>query len=76
VIVNAIPHGGIDDDLRAAVVDLRFLERYLSYTGEQEGNVLERWESRLADAAERAAPKVGEIATEIEAAIAAAEAEE
>ena len=76
VIVREIPHGGIDDDLRAAVVDLRHLERYLRITGAQEGNCLERWESRLADAAERLAPRAGEIAAEIEAAIAAAEAAE
>lgn len=66
------PSGAIDFDLTAAAVDLRFAERYLGYTGRQEGNVLARHEARLADVAERLAPRVGELAGELEAALAAA----
>lgn len=58
-------------NIAAAARDLRYLERWLRVTGASEGDCLDRWQSRLADAAERAAPKVGEIAAELEAAVAA-----
>jgi len=70
-IAREINCGAVDDDLRAAAADLRHVERYLRWTGASEGNVLERWESRLCDLAERLAPKVGEVAAELEAAVAA-----
>ena len=69
-IIAKIP-GGLDDDLSAAAADLRYTVGLLTYLGTAEGDVLERWKARLADAALRLAPKVGEIAAEIEAAIAA-----
>jgi len=58
-------------NIAAAARDLRYLERRLQVTGESEGDCLDRRQRRLADAAERAAPKVGEIAAELEAAVAA-----
>lgn len=57
-------------DLAAVAVDLRHVERHLRITGEQEGNVLERRDYRLADAAAQAAPMVGAIAGQLEAAVA------
>ena len=65
------PSGAIAFDLTGAAEDLRLVEGWLAYTGRQEGNVLERHESRLADFAERLAPRVAEIAGELEAALAA-----
>jgi len=58
-------------NIAAAARDLRYLERWLRVTGAAEGDCLDRWQSRLADAAERAAPKVGEVAAELEAAVVA-----
>lgn len=62
--------GGIDADLAAAAADLRHVERYLRITGASEGNVLERWESRLADVAAQLAIPVGELARQLEEAVA------
>jgi len=67
-IIAKIP-GGLDDDLAAAAADLRYTAGLLAYIGTAEGDVLEWWEARLADAALRFAPKVQEIAAELEAAI-------
>ena len=75
MIARAINCGGVNDDLRAAAADLRHVELYLRWTGASEGNVLERWESRLCDVAERLADQVGVLADELEAAVAAAPAE-
>ena len=58
-------------NIAAAARDLRYLECWLAHTGASEGDCLDRWQSRLADAAERAAPAVGIIAAELEAAVAA-----
>jgi hypothetical protein len=58
-------------NIAAAARDLRYLERWLRVTGAADGDCLDRWQARLADAAERAAPKVGEVAAELEAAVAA-----
>jgi hypothetical protein len=58
-------------NIAAAARDLRYLERWLRVTGAAEGDCLDRWQQRLADAAERAAPRVGEVAAELEAAVAA-----
>lgn len=68
-IVGKVP-GGIDADLAAAAADLRHVERYLRVTGASEGHVLERWEARLADLAEQVAIPVGEIARQLEEAVA------
>lgn len=67
-IRESIP-GGFDRDLAAVVADLRYAEAWLAYIGRSEGNVLERWQSRLADLAERLAPKVGDLAGEVETAL-------
>jgi hypothetical protein len=58
-------------NIAAAARDLRYLESWLRVTGAAEGDCLDRWQARLADAATRAAPAVGIIAAELEAAVAA-----
>ena len=62
--------GGIDAELAAAAADLRHVERYLRIAGASEGNVLERWESRLADKAAQLATPVAEVARQLEEAVA------
>lgn len=71
-IVQTIP-GGLGVDVAAIADDLPFAAELLAYLGASEGNVLDRWEARLADTAERLAPRVEEIAGELEAAVAASQ---
>jgi len=68
-VIAGIP-GGLDRRLSAVAVDLRYFADLLASFGASDGDVLERWEARLADAALPVAPKVQEIAAEIEAAVA------
>jgi hypothetical protein len=68
----AIDYGSFDDDIRAVAADLRHVERFLRIIGASEGDVLDREESRLADLAAQLAVPVGEVARQLEAAVAEA----
>ena len=68
-IIAGIP-GGLDRRLSAVAADLRYAAGLLAYFGASEGDVLERWEARLADIALRLAPQIKGMAAGLESAIA------